>query len=514
MMGDDGEKFGAWPTTWQHCWGEGRWVDRFFEALEANADWLTTTTPSAWLAEHRPIGRVYIPTGSYAEMGEWALPADESRVFASVLHARRHEHRPEARWLRGAFWRNFQVKYREINDLHKQMLRTSDKVDAMAPGRSATSPLDHLYRGQSQRLLLARAVRRDLHQPHAPGHLRAPDRRRGPGRHRGRHARRRRSAATSTWTARTTSAWPTRPGRHGRPDEGAGIGGWDIRPVRHALAAVLRRRPEAYHETLREHEATARGRAPACRSAPRPTAARRPRSTTSSRSRSRARRPAPLRPVRATLRAGPVPRARHHGRRLGDRPGRRSSATRSMAPSRSRCWNPVASSSRARRRPSPARPIRPCRQGPPLGGDRRVPDAGSRRSLGTSRRPPLEARLGLEWTLTMLGGGGNPAAWWEIDGRADRRTTPAGRRRSQRASPRATTTSGSRSRRPSRAGRRLVGARRDHLELRGRLRTRLPGQRACSCRGRSPRAGRRGRARSGHAVRDRARDRSDRSAVR
>ena len=45
MMGDDGEKFGAWPTTWQHCWGEGRWVERFFEALEANAGWLTTTTP-------------------------------------------------------------------------------------------------------------------------------------------------------------------------------------------------------------------------------------------------------------------------------------------------------------------------------------------------------------------------------------------------------------------------------------------------------------------------------------
>ena len=30
-------------------------------------------------------------------------------------------------------------------------------------------------------------------------------------------------------------------------DGGAGIGGWDIRPVRHALAAVMRRRPEAYH---------------------------------------------------------------------------------------------------------------------------------------------------------------------------------------------------------------------------------------------------------------------------
>src|SRR6478735_2116203 len=50
MMGDDGEKFGAWPTTWEHCWGSRRWVDRFFDALDTNADWLTTTLPSDWLA--------------------------------------------------------------------------------------------------------------------------------------------------------------------------------------------------------------------------------------------------------------------------------------------------------------------------------------------------------------------------------------------------------------------------------------------------------------------------------
>jgi alpha-amylase len=149
MMGDDGEKFGAWPTTWEHCWGAGRWVERFFEALESNADWLSTVTPSAWLAAHPPIGRVYIPTGSYAEMGEWALPADESREFSAVLHAAQAEGRPEARWLRGAFWRNFQIKYREINDLHKQMLRTSEKVHTMAAGPDRDRALDHLYRGQS-----------------------------------------------------------------------------------------------------------------------------------------------------------------------------------------------------------------------------------------------------------------------------------------------------------------------------------------------------------------------------
>ena len=39
--------------------------------------------------------------------------------------------------------------------------------------------------------------------------------------------------------------------------EGGGIGEWDLRVARHAVAAVLRRRPEAYHQTLRDHEAGA-----------------------------------------------------------------------------------------------------------------------------------------------------------------------------------------------------------------------------------------------------------------
>ncbi len=36
-----------------------------------------------------------------------------------------------------------------------------------------------------------------------------------------------------------------------KTDEGAGIGRWDLRAARFALAAVLRRRPEAYHEKVR-----------------------------------------------------------------------------------------------------------------------------------------------------------------------------------------------------------------------------------------------------------------------
>src|SRR4029079_12788319 len=95
------------------------------------------------------IGRVYVPTGSYAEMGEWALPADEAIAFSRAVPDAVERGRPEARWLRGAIWRNFQVKYREINDLHKQMLRASDLVEGMPAGPCPDNARDHPFAGQS-----------------------------------------------------------------------------------------------------------------------------------------------------------------------------------------------------------------------------------------------------------------------------------------------------------------------------------------------------------------------------
>jgi alpha-amylase len=254
MMGDDGEKFGAWPTTHDHCWGAGRWVERFFEALEANADWLTMVTPSDWLDREPPIGRVYVPTSSYAEMGEWALPPDESTAFSSALHDAIAAHRPEARWLRGGFWRNFQVKYREVNDLHKQMLRISSKVARMPAGPTRTLAEDHLHRGQSNDCywhglfggIYISHMRLATHE-----HLIAAE------------------DMADQELGSTHAAMLSDLDLDGRPEvlladtgqvvtvkpsEGGGIGAWDIRAARHALGAVLRRRPEAYHETLRAVE--------------------------------------------------------------------------------------------------------------------------------------------------------------------------------------------------------------------------------------------------------------------
>ena len=420
-MGDDGEKFGAWPTTWQHCWGEGRWVARFFEALEANADWLTTTTPSAWLAEHRPIGRVYIPTGSYAEMGEWALPADESRIYSAVLHAAQAGGRPEARWLRGAFWRNFQIKYREINDLHKQMLRTSDKVAAMAAGPARDLAVDHLYRGQSNdcywhglfggiyisHMRLATyehlIAAEDLADS-ASGELHLAERRdldmdgqddvrlAGPG---------------QVVTVDVTS--------------GAGIGGWDIRAVRHALGAVLRRRPEAYHETLRAHEANmadAAETAEAASGAPTDGAGA----------------PASIHDIVMTKEVGLA------GQLHYDPYERRSGLVRFLAlDTDPDTWATGGATELgdavdgafeietietdrlvATRLGSVLRPGGPAElrivKELVLGGDRRTPTLDLTVTVENRSGSIVNALLGLESTLTMLGGGGNPSAWWEMDG--------------------------------------------------------------------------------------------------
>ena len=151
-------------------------------------------------------------------MGEWALP----RRRDGGVHARSSidavaDHRPEARWLRGGFWRNFQVKYREINDLHKQMLRTSAQGRGDADGPVEDAGDRPPPPRPVERLLLARAVRRHLHLAHAAGHVRAPDRGRGRGRPRARDAAaaaelrgpRPRRPARGAGSATRARSWPS-----------------------------------------------------------------------------------------------------------------------------------------------------------------------------------------------------------------------------------------------------------------------------------------------------------------
>ncbi len=130
-MGDDMEKFGGWPHTWEHCFRDG-WLDNFLGAIESNYDWLEMIPPGEALAARNPLGRADLPTASYTEMMEWVLPTPVRRQF----HALQEEFaaRPDVRrFLRGGFWRGFFSKYAEANLLHKKMLRVSSKLRHPVP---------------------------------------------------------------------------------------------------------------------------------------------------------------------------------------------------------------------------------------------------------------------------------------------------------------------------------------------------------------------------------------------
>ncbi|MGH7356156.1 MAG: alpha-amylase/4-alpha-glucanotransferase domain-containing protein [Candidatus Rokuibacteriota bacterium] len=147
---DDGEKFGVWPGTWEHVYRDG-WLDRFFDRL-LGTPWLRLSTLGEVVDAVAPTGRVYLPTASYREMGEWALPAATAEALDAAKHelAGREGADRFVEMLRGGFWRGFLVKYPEVGDTYWKMVRLSEwaaAAPASAPPVSAAR--DAILRGQA-----------------------------------------------------------------------------------------------------------------------------------------------------------------------------------------------------------------------------------------------------------------------------------------------------------------------------------------------------------------------------
>jgi alpha-amylase len=150
---DDGEKFGGWPGTYRHVYEEG-WLDRFFDRV-LDTPWLRMSTFAEVVDAIPPAGRVYLPTASYHEMGEWALPADAGRALEAAkrdLGALDGGARLAA-LLRGGFWRNFLVKYPEVAEFYWKMLRVSTVVERARRERPddqrVVEAREALWRGQA-----------------------------------------------------------------------------------------------------------------------------------------------------------------------------------------------------------------------------------------------------------------------------------------------------------------------------------------------------------------------------
>lgn len=151
IFADDGEKFGVWPGTHHSVYGEG-WLRRFFGGIAERADWLATMTFGEYASLAPPRGTVYLPTCSYTEMGEWALPPRGAARFGELLRELRAGKMDELKpFLQGGYFRNFLRKYDESNQLHKRMLRVSERVAAARRKRPdrGRAACDFLYRAQS-----------------------------------------------------------------------------------------------------------------------------------------------------------------------------------------------------------------------------------------------------------------------------------------------------------------------------------------------------------------------------
>ena len=266
-MGDDCEKFGGWPGTYDHCYRDG-WLDRFFSALEDSAEWLAVERPGEYIRGHQPLGRADLPTASYSEMMEWTLPTRARNAFHAVNEE--FANRPDVlRFLRGGPWRAFFSKYPESNLLHKKMLRVSERHRALASKRmsnekSAKHELarKHLLRAQCNDAYW-HGVFGGIYAPHLRTELwreliRAEtlldelSRSRADGLHVEQSDFDADGREELYVTSKSLAALL-------RPADGGTLISLDFRPAGVTLVNSMQRRPETYHRRLREASSGASG---------------------------------------------------------------------------------------------------------------------------------------------------------------------------------------------------------------------------------------------------------------
>jgi len=151
IFADDGEKFGVWPYTYHSVYEEG-WLERFFQMIGKNLDWIEPMPLGTYANREKTLGRIYLACSSYMEMDEWSLPTEAMVEYGKVVE--RLKESPGGgqirRFLKGGFWRNFFAKYPESNDLHKRVLFLREKIGDEKRRRipKGQNPLLYLYRAQ------------------------------------------------------------------------------------------------------------------------------------------------------------------------------------------------------------------------------------------------------------------------------------------------------------------------------------------------------------------------------
>src|SRR6266700_7246898 len=265
VMGDDGEKFGSWPDTSDYCWGpaeQGGWVDEFFTALEENSDWLHMTQLGEYAHNYPALGRIYIPTSSYIEMTEWALPPQKAYVFGKLLHQLEDNKRDDIlQFMRGGFWRNFLVRYYEINNQHKKMLRVHDAI--YGAGDTVKEGLVHLWKAQANDTYW-HGLFGGIYMGHVRSaiyhHLIKAENAADRVRYGSRPWQRYEFTDFDRDSQNELLIESDQQNLYIDPQRGGSLFEWDMRRSMHNMLSVMTRHEESYHQALREYEQERRRR--------------------------------------------------------------------------------------------------------------------------------------------------------------------------------------------------------------------------------------------------------------
>ena len=215
------------------------------------------------MQEIEPLGKVYLPEGSYREMTEWAMPAERQRENEEI----RHQLEESSQWqrvsqfVRGGFWRNFKTRYPESNEMYARMMQVSGRLAELS--ESSGDAMDREILDQA-RVDLYRAQCNCSYWHGAFGGIYLPHLRNAVFKHLIQA-----DSLLEQASGRSSSPWCTI-GRADfnfdgqdevqlsnnhivafiEPAAGGQLYELDIRNIAHNLLATLARRPEAYHQKV------------------------------------------------------------------------------------------------------------------------------------------------------------------------------------------------------------------------------------------------------------------------
>jgi 4-alpha-glucanotransferase len=146
---DDIEKFGIWPETYQWVYENG-WLEQFIQGVLASPR-IFPRHYRDYHAVERSRGVIYLPTTSYIEMNEWALPATSANDYADLIQQAKSAgwYERNKSFLRGGIWKNFFSRYPESNWMHKRMLGLSARFAALPAIQRSAVMRQKLYAAQA-----------------------------------------------------------------------------------------------------------------------------------------------------------------------------------------------------------------------------------------------------------------------------------------------------------------------------------------------------------------------------